>query len=412
MAKKKTSEGDLLPVAKTDNNPLAYRDEFETIYGIISSHRNRAMNAVHNESLLMLWEVGAFVSDRLKRADWGDGVVRMLADYIRTRNPKAKGWSYSTIYRMVRFYDTYSSEEFTQTVNRYGMQNYLAGTERKELLPTNEKNVPFELAQRGKDKIVSIGLTQIDDGVTVPFEIAQIPSVLFATGWSNHQLIMNRCKTDEQRLFYMLYAGREQLEYKELQRALKTDAMSAILGSNKMQSEMMKQKYPQSGIMFKDTVYLEMFGLPVKYRESKLRKKIIAHMKDFILEMGKDFLFIDEEHRLTVGGKTFKVDLLFYHRLLQCMVAVELKTDEFQPKDLGQLEFYLEALDQEERRSNENLSIGIILCKDADMEVVRYALNRSMSPTMIALYKEQLQVGGVIQRSLEEFCRFVNEGKG
>lgn len=409
--KKKTSKSDLLPVAKTDNNPLAYRDEFETIYGIISSHRNRAMKAVHNESLLMLWEVGAFVSDRLKRAVWGDGVVRMLADYIRTKSPKAKGWSYSTIYRMVRFYDTYSSEEFRQTVNRYGMQNYLSGTERNELLSTNEKNMPIKLAQRGMGKIVSIGLTQINDGVTVPFEMAQIPSVLFATGWSNHQLIMNRCKTDEQRLFYMLYAGREQLEYKELQRALKTDAMSAILGSNKMQSEMMKQKYPQSGVMFKDTVYLEMFGLPVKYRESKLRKKIIAHMKDFILEMGKDFLFIDEEHRLTVGGKNFKVDLLFYHRLLQCMVAVELKTDEFQPKDLGQLEFYLEALDQEERRSNENPSIGIILCKDADMEVVRYALNRSMSPTMIALYKEQLQVGGVIQRSLEEFCRFVNEGK-
>ena len=134
-------------------------------------------------------------------------------------------------------------------------------------------------------------------------------------------------------------------------------------------------------------------------------------MRDFILEMGKDFLFIDDEHRISVGGKTFKVDLLFYHRLLQCMVAIELKTDEFQPKDLGQLEFYLEALDQEERRSNENPSIGIILCKDADMEVVRYALNRSMSPTMVALYKEQLQVGGVIQRSLVEFCKFVNKGK-
>ena len=240
-------------------------------------------------------------------------------------------------------------------------------------------------------------------------ELTQIPNVLFATGWSNHQLIMRQCKTNEQRLFYMLYAGREQLEYKELQRALKTDAMSSILGSKDVQSEMMKREYPQSGVLFKDTVYLEMFGLPVKYKESKLRKEIIAHMKDFILELGKDFLFIDDEHRIAVGGKTFKVDLLFYHRLLQCMVAIELKTDEFHPKDLGQLEFYLEALDQEERRSNENPSIGIILCKDADMEVVRYALNRSMSPTMVALYKEQLQVGGVIQRSLVEFCKFLNK---
>lgn len=411
MAKKKTDKRDLQTVLETCNNPMAYRDEFETICGIIASHKNRAMRAVHNESLLMIWKVGAFVSDRLKRAVWGDGVVRMLADYIRTRNPKTKGWSYSTIYRMVRFYEMYSSDGFTQTVSRYGMQNYLSGTEQKKLPSKDAEIVPIELAQREKDKIVSIGLTQKGKDKIMPFEMAQIPNVLFATGWSNHQLIMGRCKTNEQKLFYILYAGREQLEYKELQRALKTDAMSSILGSKKMQSEMMKQKYPRSGVMFKDTVYLDMFGLPVKYRESKLRKKIIAHMKDFILEMGKDFLFIDEEHRLTVGGKTFKVDLLFYHRLLQCMVAVELKTDEFQPKDLGQLEFYLEALDQEERRSNENPSIGIILCKDADMEVVRYALNRSMSPTMVALYKEQLQVGGVIQRSLEEFCRFVSEGK-
>ena len=151
---------------------------------------------------------------------------------------------------------------------------------------------------------------------------------------------MNYCKTDEQRLFYILYAGREHLEYKELERAVKTDAMSAILGSRDVQSQMLKNQYPQAPLLFKDRVSLDMLGLPLSYKESKLRKSIIGHMKEFILELGKDFLFIDEEHRLTVGGKTFKVDLLFYHRLLQCMVAIELKTSEFHPKDLGQLEFY------------------------------------------------------------------------
>ena len=411
MAKKKTEKKCPSTIVNADSNPLVYKDDFEMIYGIISTRKRLAMNTMHNESLRMLWEVGAYVSDRLRRAVWGDGVVRMLADYIRTRNPKAKGWSYRTIYKMVQFYEMYSSDEFFQLIEHYGMQDYLLGQKNKDL-PSNEKSiVPLKIAQFENDEFVPIELAQLDDSVIWSFKITQIPNVLFATGWSNHQLIMRQCKTYEQRLFYMLYAGHEQLEYKELQRALKTDAMSALLGNKKMQSEMMKRKYPQSGIVFKDIVYLEMFGLPVKYKESKLRKKIIAHMKDFILEMGKDFLFIDEEHRLTVGGKTFKVDLLFYHRLLQCMVAIELNTEEFQQKDLGQLEFYLEALDQEERRSNENPSIGIILCKDADMEVVRYALNRSMSPTMIALYKEQLQVGGVIQRSLEEFCKFVNEGR-
>lgn len=369
-----------------NNTLLRYRQEFDEVYQIISAHRNRIVRVVNNESMSMVWEVGGYVSHKLRTSTWGDGIVRQLSDFIRTRAPKAKGWSYRTIYKMVQLYETYSTESFSALISETNMSAY------KDI-------VPFQTAQ-------------MDENAIVPFEMAQIPNVLFATGWTNHQIILSRCKTDASRLFYILYAGRERLENKELTRALRTDAMSSILGSKDAQSEIMHHEYPQSGTLFKDTVYLEMLGLPVKYKEAKLRKSIIAHMKDFILEMGKDFLFIDDEHRVTVGGKTFKVDLLFYHRLLQCMVAIELKTTEFHPKDLGQLEFYLEALDQEERRSNENPSIGIILCKDADMEVVRYALNRSVSPTMVALYKEQLQVGSVIQRSLVEFCKFINkEGK-
>ena len=202
---------------------------------------------------------------------------------------------------MVQFYETYSTVSFKSLVEHYGMQHYLADAFHN---PVSE-NVPNEMAQLPESEFVPNGL-------------AQIPSVLLATGWSNHQLIMSKCKSDEQRLFYMLYAGHEQLEYDELKRAFATDAMSSVLGSKDVQSEVMKSQYPQAGILFKDTIYLEMFGLPVRYKESKLRKKIVDHMRDFILEMGKDFLFIDDEHRVKVGGKTFKVDLLFYHRQLQC----------------------------------------------------------------------------------------------
>ena len=367
-----------------ESNLLKYKEEFETIYGIIATHRKRVLRVVNNESMSMVWEVGGYVSYKQKTSAWGEGVVRQLSDYIRMKDPTARGWSYRTLYKMVQLYDAYSAASFADLLAQTDMSKY-------------GEIVPFETAQ-------------MEDGIIVPFEMAQIPNVLFATGWTNHQIILNRCKTDTERLFYMLYAGKERLENKELMRAIKTDTMNSLLGGKNVQSKVMANTYPDAPLLFKDKVFLEMLGLPLEYKESKLRKEIIAHMKDFILELGKDFLFIDDEHRIAVGGKTFKVDLLFYHRLLQCMVAIELKTDEFQPKDLGQLEFYLEALDQEERRSNENPSIGIILCKDADMEVVRYALNRSMSPTMVALYKEQLQVGGVIQRSLVEFCKFLNEG--
>lgn len=362
---------------------MKYKEEFETVCSIIATHRKRVIRVVNNESMSMVWEVGGYVSHKLKASAWGDGVVRQLSDYIRTKYPAARGWSYRTLYKMVQLYDTYTTASFSALIEKTDMTKY-------------GDIVPFETAQ-------------IDGKLIVPFEMAQIPNVLFATGWTNHQIILNRCKSDTERLFYMLYAGKEHLENKELLRTIKTDTINSLLGGKDVQSEVMTKTYPTSPLLFKDKVYLEMLGLPLEYKESKLRKEIIAHMKDFILELGKDFLFIDDEHRVTVGSKTFKVDLLFYHRLLQCMIAIELKTTEFHPKDLGQLEFYLEALDQEERRSNENPSIGIILCKEADMEVVRYALNRSMSPTMVALYKEQLQVGSVIQRSLVEFCKFLKK---
>ena len=374
---------------------MAYKSDFEAIYGIITTHRNRVVQQLNGETVMMVWEVGGFVSGKLKTSAWGSGVVRQLAEFIHTQDPTVRGWSYRTIYKMVQFYETYSSPAFVELIGKVKPQL-----------------VPVEMAQIPDRQIVPIESAQIQTTPIVPIGLAQIPAVLFSTGWSNHQLIMNYCKTDEQRLFYILYAKRERLEYKELERAIKTDAMTAILGSRDVQSQILQTQYPQAPLLFKDRVSLDMLGLPLSYKENKLRKSIIDHMKAFILELGKDFLFIEEEHRLTVGGKTFKVDLLFYHRLLQCMVAIELKTTEFQPKDLGQLEFYLEALDQEERRSNENPSIGILLCKEANMEVVRFALNRSMSPTMVAQYKEQLQVGGVIQRSLVEFCRFLDNAGG
>ena len=367
-------------ILQPEEESKMYKDDFETVYGIISAHRNHVIQQVNGEAVLMAWEVGGFVFSKLKTSAWGSGVVRQLAEYIHTQNPSVRGWSYSF-------------PTFTELIGKVKSQI-----------------VPVEMAQIPNQQIMPIQSAQIFSQTIVPIRLAQIPDVLLSTGWSNHQLILNYCKTDEQRLFYMLYAGRERLEYKELDRAIKTDAMSAILGGHDVQSQAMQTLYPQAPLLFKDRVSLDMLGLPLDYKEARLRKSIIVHMKDFILEMGKDFLFIDEEHRLVVGGKTFKVDLLFYHRLLQCMVAIELKTSEFQPRDLGQLEFYLEALDQEERRSCENPSIGILLCKEANMEVVRFALNRSVSPTMVAQYKEQLQVGGVIQRSLVEFCRFLDNG--
>lgn len=371
--------------------PVNIQQSFSEVYDIILAHRQRVASVVDNESLLMVWHVGQYVSGKLKTSEWGDGIVRQLSEYIRQQDPTTRGWSYRTIYKMVQFFDTYSRSEFLSIVEQ---NNVMGFAESKRIAPS---------------VVVPVETAQLQDAEIVPFKTAQLPQVLFATGWTNHQLILNRCKTDAERLFYILYAGHERLKNKELERAIKTNVMTSLLECGKIQTDVLKDIYPQSQVLFKDTAYLDFLGLPQKYKESKLRKDIVSHMKEFILELGKDFLFIDEEHKVTVGSKDFKIDLLFYHRALQCMVAFELKTTEFKPAYLGQLEFYLEALDQEERRSNENPTIGILFCKESDQDVVRFALNRSMSPLMIMQYKEQLKVGSVIQRSLVEYCNYINQ---
>ena len=170
------------------------------------------------------------------------------------------------------------------------------------------------------------------------------------------------------------------------------------------------ERYPNAPVMFKDTLFVDFLNLPKKHSESKLRNGLVEHMKQFILELGKDFIFMDQEYRLNIGASTFKADLLFFHRGLQALVAVELKKTKFHPRDLGQLEFYLEALDRDVKRSNENPSIGIILCHEADRVVVEYAMSRSMSPTMIAEYKRILIPQERMQQQLNEFCNlFLNK---
>lgn len=153
---------------------------------------------------------------------------------------------------------------------------------------------------------------------------------------------------------------------------------------------------------FKDSYVFEFLGLTEPHRESELQSGLVRQMKNFILELGKDFLFIGEEYKLQVGNSDFYIDLLFYHRGLQCLVAFELKADKFKPDHLGQLNFYLEALDRDVKKQNENPSIGILLCKDKDSEVVEYALSRSLSPTMVSEYKTQLPDKEFLQQKLHE----------
>lgn len=376
--------------------------QFEYVNSLIEQHRSSAIAKVNMEALQTNWEVGQYISQQLKSAHWGAKVVSDLADYLKRMNPRRKGYGKRNLYNMVSFYETYSSESFLGFIGDLHLDDLVQ-------LPLSQ------LKAHGQNEIVQSVTAQSEGGAIVQSTPAQFelpfPAILAITSFTNHIEILNRCKSNEERVFYMLYSYRERLKSRELRRCIVSQTYSTLLDKDKMLSPQLLRDYPRSEYLLKDKAVVDFLGLPAKHNEHQLHKGLLEHMKEFILELGKDFLFVDSEYGVQVGGSTKRIDLLFYHRALQCLVAIELKAVDFRPEFVGKMDMYLEALDRDVKRDNENPSIGIILCPSADRSMVEYTLSRSLSPTMVAEYQRKLIPQEVMRKSLEEYCSFIKDNQ-
>lgn len=220
--------------------------------------------------------------------------------------------------------------------------------------------------------------------------------------WTNNLLIMSRVKSAEEREFYLRLCIQERWSKRELTRQIDSALFERTMIGEPKLSPMVRQIAPSAGQVFRDQYVLEFIGGREYNHENDFRRALVNNMKKMILELGKDFIFMDQEYKLQVGNSDFRVDLLFFHRELQCLVAFELKMESFKPEHLGQLNFYLEALDRDVKKPKENPSIGVLLCKDKDNEVVEYALSRSLSPTMVAEYQLCLPDKKLLQQRIRE----------
>lgn len=363
--------------------------QFEYVNSLIERHRSTAIATVNIEALLTSWEVGQYVSHQLRTARWGSKVVSELADYLKRQNPKRRGFGKRHLYNMVKFYELYSVSEFVVLTEQLQLPEFVqSGIAQFETKNHTAEFVQSSIAQFEKFK-------------------TRMPAVLGLIPFTSHIEIMNRCRSYEERVFYMLYAAHQHLKSEELRQCIVNQTYSALLDKDKMLSPQLLKDYPSSEYLLKDKAVVDFLGLPAKHNEQHLHKGLLEHMKEFILELGKDFLFVDSEYGVQVGGSTKRIDLLFYHRALQCLVAIELKAVDFQPEFVGKMDMYLEALDRDLKRDNENPSIGIILCPSADRSMVEYTLSRSLSPTMVTEYQRKLIPQEVMRKSLEEYCSFL-----
>jgi predicted nuclease of restriction endonuclease-like (RecB) superfamily len=286
--------------------------------------------------------VGKLISERSAREAWGRSTVNSLAKYIQRQEPATRGFSAQNLWRMRQFYETY----------------------------------------RLKPKLSPL--------------VREI-------SWSHNLLILGKCKSPVEREFYLRSSRREQWSKRMLERQIDSGLFERTRLASPKLSPVLRELHPEAKAVFKDAYLVDFLQLPKLHSENDLHTGLVEHLKDFLLELGRDFCFVGTEYPLQVGGKDFAIDLLFFNRALNCLVAFELKIDDFKPEHLGKLEFYLEALDRNVRKAHERPSVGVLLCKSRDSEVVEYALSRSTSPAMIAEYQTRLPGKQLLQRKLHEF---------
>lgn len=323
-------------------DPNVLNSQFNEIVGLINDTKSKVYRIANTAMIELYWKIGERLSFRVANSHWGDGVIRQLADYIAANTEDSRGYSDKNLWRMKQFYETY----------------------------------------RGVDEKLSSLMRQIN--------------------WTNNLTIMSRCKIPEERDFYIRLTAEERLSTRELDKLISRGLFERTMIDTPKLSAVLREIAPSSERSFRDRYVMDFLGKKTYADEYSMKQAIITKMKDFILEVGKDFIYMGQEYRLQVGTEDFRIDLLFFHRELRCLVAFEVKMGRFHPTDLGQLEFYLEALDRDVRKPHENPSIGILLCKDKDDEVVEYAMSRSLSPTLVAEYQLNLPSKKVLQAKIKE----------
>lgn len=327
-----------------------YNDKFQKVVNIIETARENAYKKVNEELILMYRDIGKFISEQSANAAYGDAFVQQLAGFFEKNYPDLKGFNRRGLYRMKQFYELYKDEEK-----------------------------------------VSPLVTQLS--------------------WTNHLKIMSACKTMDERIFYMNMCIKDHLTKRELERQIDSGYYERYMLSQNPIAPVIGEAKKATGNIFLDTYLLDFLDVPDTVSEYDLQKSIIRNLKNFILEIGKDFTFVGEEYRVQVGNHDYFIDLLFYHRGLSCLVAFELKIGEFKPEYVGKVNLYLEALDREVKKENENPSVGVILCASKDDEVVEFALSRSLSTTMVSEYNLKLIDKSLLQKKLKEYIELAQSSE-
>ena len=307
--------------------PVGYEDLLLEIKELILTSRNNALRVVNRELISLYWDIGYLIIEKQAGQTWGKSIVNQLSHDLKNEFPGAKGFSPSNLWRMKGFYEIYSDDE--------------------------------KLAQLVRE-----------------------------IGWSHNIAIMERCNSCLEREFYIRMTIDHNWSRNVLIHQIENHSFeTTMMGQTNFDKVIPRSQGNLARISIKDEYIFDFLDMSEKHTERELEKALILRIEEFLRTMGGSFTFVGSQFNIHVDNKDYFLDLLLFHRRLKCLVAVELKTGEFQPEYVGKMQFYLTALDRLIKEKDENPSIGMIICKEKNRTIVEYALHDSNKPIGVSTYR-------------------------
>ncbi|WP_414664684.1 PDDEXK nuclease domain-containing protein [Horticoccus sp. 23ND18S-11] len=369
----------------------------------IQSARLAAARAVNRELILLYWDIGRAIVEKQNILGWGDSIVEQLARDLQAAFPATKGFSSFNLWRMRQLHLEYSSEEFlAQAV--------------PELNRRNARGPALAILSQ---PVRETGLAEKPTAAAAILAQA-VPELLATIPWGHHVELLKKVKDPRARLYYLLATARFGWSRHVLLNQIKAGAYERSLKEKKSHnfpSALPEHLAEQAEEALKSSYNLEFLGIGRAIKERELEDKLVERLRDFILELGYGFCFVGRQYRLVLGQKEYFVDLLFYHRFLKALVAIDLKIGPFEPEFSGKMDFYLNLLNEKERAPDDRPSIGIILCAEKDNLEVEFALKTKANPIGVAEYQLQPKLPAEFRgklptaRQLTDAVRTVLPGK-
>ena len=353
---------------------MKYAAAVQTIKEAIQRSQARALHVVNSEVLSLNYGIGRYISENSRHGFWGTGALAQISSQLQKEMPGLKGYSETSLKDMRTFY-----EEWAPLVNRQPVADELASASNQMPVASagmiDERLMLREIRQPVADEL------DWGDFLRVPF--------------THHVMILRKEKSPEGRAFYIHQCALHSWNKYVLRDYLNDNLFkeSGHLPNNFSKTISDQRLAVQTMKAFKEEYLLDFINAEDLYAEEEdrnepvLNKKIVANIRDFILRFGQDFMFLREQYRIMVGDEEKFIDLLFFNRQLNALVAVELKDTRFQPAHLGQLSFYLSALDRQVRKPHENPPIGIVLCREFNRMVVEVAISDYTKPMGVATFQ-------------------------